>query len=378
MAHAAVAPGIRDIVLLGCGHAHVTVLREFGRRPLPGVRLTLVTPGRKTPYSGMLHGVIAGHYRHDDMHIDVVRLAEFAKARLVLAAAERLDLPRRRVFCGDRPPVSYDLLSLDTGATPDLAAIPGAADHAMSVKPIGELLGRWAALEQRLAGHSRPVSLGIIGAGAAGVELAFSLRHRLAERISVALLGKEATVVPGLTPRAQARIKARLEARGIALHLGLPVVRISPEGVQREGLPPLQFDEVLVATPVVGPPWVAASGLATDAGGFVRVDDRLRSISHPEVFAAGDVATMEAHPRAKAGVVAVRSGPPLAGNLRRVATSRPPRRFVPQRSWLSLISTGDRAAFAVWGPFCLEGRWVWHWKDWIDRRFMRRFNQPGR
>jgi selenide,water dikinase len=377
MAHDRAVPGIRDLVLLGCGHAHVAVLREFGRRPLPGLRLTLITPGRRTPYSGMLPGVIAGHYSHDDMHIDVPRLAEFAGARLVLAAAERLDLAGRMVFCGDRPPVAYDLLSLDTGATPDLEAIPGAADHAIPVKPIGELLGRWAALEQRLAGHSRPVSLAVVGAGAAGVELAFALRHRLPERVSVALFGDQPTVAPGFPPDARGRIQARLEARGIALHLGLPVVRISPEGVHRDSLPPLPFDEVLVATPVVGPAWVADSGLATDERGFVRVDDRLRSISHAEVFAAGDVASMEGHPRAKAGVVAVRSGPPLAGNLRRVATGRLPRRFVPQRDWLSLISTGDRAAFAVWGPFCLEGRWVWRWKDWIDRRFMRRFNHPG-
>ena len=371
-------PILKDVVLVGAGHAHVAVLRRFAMRPMAGVRLTVITREVDTPYSGMLPGFIAGQYGFDDMHIDVRRLARYAGARLYHAEAIGLDPVQRLVFCRDRPAVAYDLLSLDIGSTPDLAAIPGAGEHAVPVKPIGQLIARWETLAARVAQRvepTEPARIGVIGAGAAGVELAFALRHRFSpKQASIALYAAEAEVLSGFSAGARLRASRLLAARGVAVHLAHPVLRIASGQVHFSGAPPACLDEILIATQASSPSWPAEAGLAADARGFLRVSDRLQSISHPDIFAAGDIAAIEAHPRAKSGVMAVRAGPPLAENLRRAVAGRRLRRFVPQRRWLSLIGTGDRYAIAVRGDFSCEGAWVWRLKEWIDRKFMRKYS----
>ena len=368
-------PILKDVVLVGAGHAHVAVLRRFAMRPLPGVRLTVITREVDTPYSGMLPGFLAGLYGFDDMHIDVRRLARFAGARLYHTEATGLDPDRKLVFCRDRPAVPYDLLSVDIGSTPDLAAIPGAADHAIAVKPIGQLIVRCASLAARVADRTQPARIGVIGAGAAGVELAFALRHRFSRSdAAVALFGAETDLLPGFSASARRRVARLLVARNIDLHLGHRVNRIAPGMVHFDGAPAAALDEILIATQATSPSWLAEAGLAADARGFLRVSDRLQSISHPDIFAAGDIAAMEGHPRAKSGVMAVRAGPPLAENLRRAVTGRKLRPFIPQRTWLSLISTGDRYAVGVRGDLSFEGAWVWRLKDRIDRKFMRMYS----
>ena len=128
----------------------------------------------------------------------------------------------------------------------------------------------------------------------------------------------------------------------------------------------------LLVTGAGAPAWLAGSGLALDRDGFVRVAQNLQSVSHPTVFAAGDVAAY-AHPRPKSGVFAVRAGPPLADNLRRAANGEALSEWQPQKRALYLVATGGRHALGAWGPFGWWGGWVWHWKDRIDRAFMRRF-----
>ena len=379
----ATVPVVKDLVLIGGGHTHVAVLKRFGMRPVPGVRITLIARDVHTPYSGMLPGFVAGHYTFDHVHIDLARLARFAGARLCHQPAVGLDLERREVHCEGRPPVPYDLLSINVGSTPAFLGVPGAAEAVIPVKPISRFVERWRRLRARVLSAEAPVRIGVVGAGAGGVELLlamqFALRQALAgsdrpELLPVMhLFGAGETILPTHNRGVRRRLERVLRASGVRLHLGQPVTAVRDGAVVLGDGAAVELDEILWVTQAGAPPWPRAAGLAVDGQGFIEVDDTLRSTSHPDVFAAGDVAAVTGHPREKAGVFAVRQGPPLARNLRRVLLGRRPRPFHPQRRFLALISTGDRYAVGGRGPWSFEGALAWRWKDWIDRRFMAKY-----
>ena len=175
---------VRNLVLLGGGHTHVHILKSFGLRPMPGVRITLIARDADTPYSGMLPGFIAGHYTHEQCHIDLRPLARFAGAHLIHDEAIGLDTAERRVSCRAHAPVAYDIVSIDIGSTPHLGSIPGALQYATPVKPIDGLAARWAKIVERtLDGRYAPRFL-TVGGGAAGVELTLAMRYRLRALLS--------------------------------------------------------------------------------------------------------------------------------------------------------------------------------------------------
>jgi len=367
----------QDLVLVGGGHAHVRVLKSFGMRPVPGVRVTLISRDGETPYSGMLPGYVAGHYTFEECHIDLGRLARFAGARLIRDEAIGLDRARRFVQCRAHPPIRWDLLSIDIGSAPRSGDVPGAAEHTIAVKPIAQFAARWEALLARAEKIPR-LRLAVVGGGAAGVELALSTQHRLtvlcSGAVEVTLVTREA-LLPSHDRRVRRLLEQILAERGIAVLTASEVVRVEPGALICVDGKRIAFDEALWVTEAGAAPWLAETGLPLTADGFIAIDETLRSIGDPQIFATGDVATMIAHPREKAGVYAVRQGPPLAANLRRSLAGKRPQRAVPQRGGLALIGTGDGHAVASRGPFAAYGASWWRLKDWIDRRWMRRYRE---
>lgn len=371
-----------DIVLLGGGHAHVHVLRAFAMRPESGVRLTLVTRDLETPYSGMLPGVIAGLYSEEEAHIDLLRLTAVTGARLIHAEAIGLDRARKRVLLSGRPPIAYDLLSIDVGITPALAQIAGAAEHGIAVKPIGSFMRKFTALRKRCDAPQGPRRIAVIGGGAGGVELVLSVRmHLLADMrakgrdapgFSFALV-TDGEILTTHDPKVRESFRRAFAARGIELYEHQQAYAMTPSAIELTGGRTVAADAVLVTTGAAAPSWFRDTGLALDQDGFLAVGPSLQTLDDPDVFGAGDCATLVETPREKAGVFAVRGGPPLARNLRRRARGERPKPWRPQRRHLALISTGERYAIASRGRFTTEGTWVWTWKDWIDRRWMRMY-----
>ncbi len=374
---------MKNLVLIGGGHSHVAVLKNLGMNPVPGVRLTVICRDTHTPYSGMLPGLIAGHYSFDDAHIDLRRLTQFAGGRFYKDDAVGLDFEINRILCEKREPVPFDFCSINVGSAPATVNVPGAAEFATPVKPIAGFLKHWQRLMDIVKSPSDPFAIGVVGAGAGGIELTLSAQHAVRNAlhartdadtgVTFHLFGDRGRIAPTHNQRVSKKLRQTLIGRGVHLHVPAEVTRVTQTGVELSSGKTVTLDAVLWTTQATAPAWLQETGLALTEDGFIRVDDCLRSVSHSNVFAAGDVATMVKHAREKAGVMAVRQGPPLARNLRRVLESQKPLPFAPQEKWLSLISTGDRNAVASWRSVSLQGAGVWRWKDWIDRRFMDKY-----
>ncbi len=366
----------KSLLLIGGGHSHVEVIRRWGLAPEPNVAVTLISPDRHTPYSGMLPGYIAGHYSHADCHIDLDAVCAQAGVTRIGASVGAVDFAARIARCSHAPDQPFDVLSIDTGSTPVLAPIPGAERHGIAVKPVAQFLEHWAQLREAAGTAPRPLQVVVVGAGAAGVEVVLAMQHRIAGdggRATFTLIGDGPTIL-GVHPRSvQQRFMNILQHQGISVRLDTAVERVAPGALLLRGGERLAFDEVIWVTGAAAPAWPRASGLQTDAAGFIAVDTHLQSLSHPGVFATGDIASMRDTPRPKSGVYAVRQGPPLTENLRRALRGEPLVEYHPQARALALISAGDRYAVASYGPFALSGAWVWRWKDRIDSAFMRRY-----
>ncbi|WP_369802511.1 selenide, water dikinase SelD [Pseudorhodobacter sp. MZDSW-24AT] len=375
-------PLTQDIVLIGGGHAHALVLRRWGMNPLPGARLTLINPGPVAPYTGMLPGAVAGHYRREAMMIDLVRLARFAGARLVMDRACGIDRAARQVVLGSGRRLRYDVASLDIGIASDLPEVPGYAAHGVAAKPLGRYAARWEAF---VAESGPAPHLVIIGAGVGGVELALASAHRLraaGKTPQITLLDRGAQALPGVSAGARRSLLAALHSHGVTLLTGVSPAQVLAEAVLLQDGRRLPSDFTLSVAGARPQDWLAQTGLAlTD--GFVDVGPTLQS-SDAAIFAVGDCAHLTHAPRPKAGVFAVRQAPVLLHNLRaavsggsgsdQAGAGGPLRGYHPQRDYLKLVSVGDKVAVADKFGLRGGGRWLWQVKDQIDAKFMAKFS----
>jgi selenide,water dikinase len=353
----------RELLLVGGGHAHLGLLRSLAMRPIPGLRVTLVADEPAPVYSGMVPGLVAGLYAPEECVVELPRLALAAGARLILDRATGLRPAARRLLCDRHPPLRYDWLSVDIGSV--ARPLPPGEGPLLPVRPI-------ASLEARVAAALPAARAAVVGGGAAGVELAFSLRRRLGPEAEVTLLPGQ-QLLPQSGPLARWVVRRALAKRRIALLPGAPVAGAAPDALLLADGRRIPCDLALWTTGAAAPAWLRETGLALDPQGFIAVDETLRSLSHREVFAAGDIAALQADPRQKAGVYAVRQGPALADAMRRLMAGQAPRPYRPQRHALALIGTADGEAIALRGRLALAGRWAWRWKQRIDRDWVARF-----
>jgi selenide,water dikinase len=367
------------VLLAGAGRTNLDVLRRLARRPDVSLEVTLVSPDSLACHSAMLPGLIAGHYAVEDSHVVLPPLVQWARARFVSDSIVTIDLYTRIATLASGEFVPFDVLVLDIGSLPD-TAIPGARAHALAAKPLREFFAAWETLKNDAAAGNI-ATIAIVGAGPAAVELLLAMHHRLAQIADAmprfTLVTDRHELMPYQPLEVRRRIGRALVARDVVIHLDSAPMAVEPASIITGDRRRIAADRIVFATTLTGAPFVAASGLATDAGGLVRVNDHLQSISHPFVFAVGGCATYESNPRASAGPYSGREARPLYANLRRHARGAKLMRYRSPRGGLMFITTGERSAIASRPPLVAEGDWVWRWKDEIDRRFIRRLTPPA-
>jgi len=368
------------VVLLGGGHAHVIVIRKWAMCPIEGVRLTLISDQGMTPYSGMLPGLVAGHYSYTQSHIDLPRLCQWAGVRFIERTATGINPDKQEVKLGDRPAMYYDVLSIDTGGAPALHKVEGADQFATAVKPVSSFYSRWQEIDRRLDQNkdTTVLRIGVVGAGAGGFEILLAMHHRI-ERAKQNARHQlfwiiRGEVLPGTTERVKKFAINACKEKGISMETDFNVSEVKSDGLYAEDGRYVALDEVLWCTEAKAADWPAKSGIACDNDGFILLNDYLQSKSHKNIFAAGDVAVQEHNRRPRAGVFAVRQGPPLFRNLQYAVLEKKLVAHYPQSQFLTLLSLGGKRAIASRGPFSVIGDWVWWWKDHIDQKFMNRFN----
>ncbi len=370
-------PSVRDVLLIGGGHAHVQVLKHFAMHPVPGVRLTLVSEENTSPYSGMVPGYLAGHYNREEIEVALEPLCQLAQARFICAEVTGLERSNQRVKLRNRPPIRYDILSLNCGSKPDLNGKPGIA-----VKPISRFLSYWANLKAQVEADSQASDVTVVGAGAGGIEVAFACRARLPASTKVSVIGP--SLLPGSNRRAVRVIAQAFHDNRIDFLPERVVDAFSDEHTTRLTLGNGELKSVqhlLWVTDVRAPDWLMDSGLDSDEKGFICVDEQLRTVTDDRVFAVGDVAHLQGQERAKAGVYAVRAAPTLAHNLMCATQGLPLTgsrcRYTAQHAHLTVIGLGSPKspdALAIRGPFAFKHRMFWRLKAHIDRRFIERYN----
>ena len=369
---------MKRLLLAGGGQVHALVLRALARRRLTGVDVVLVTPSNQLRYSGMLPGWVAGHYALRELTVELAQLARAAGARLIPAQLRKLDLANRIAFTDTEEAIDFDLLSIATGAVVDMDAITGARQHALPLRPFEHFIGDWESTVRNAQIVPEGFRLTVVGAGAAGVEIALAAAYSaraMRSPMHVRVLTGGMPLLPGHGNRARSLMHAVLAGSHVQI-IDAVAQRVESDAIITRDDGRLATDATLVATGANAPAWLRDTRLALDDRGFIAVNSHLQSISHSFVFAAGDVATLTETPRPKSGVYAVRAAKPLALNLTAALSGKPLAVFTPQRRALYLLSTGPKHAIASWGRTGFAGHWVWRWKNRIDRDYIANLRRP--
>ena len=369
-------PPTRDLVLIGGGHAHALLLLSWAMNPLPGTRVTLISPDPMTPYTGMLPGHVAGIYNRDELDIDLVKLCRHAGIRFTLSKATGLDRQNRHVLIKGQSSIYYDVLSIDIGIASVLPEVPGFAEFAVGAKPLGPFADEWAAFLDRIRSAKGAPRIVVVGGGVGGCELAMAMASRLAREpipdATTTLVESNSRILDELSAGTRRLLLNRIRNLGIDVKVDGKVQEFRRDSVTLTDGRMIEADFVVCASGARAQDWLGSTGLELHDG-FIVVDERLCSVSDARVFAAGDCIHMPHAPRVRAGVYAVRAAPPLLANLRAALSNGRLRSFRPQRDFLKLISTGTRHAVGEkWGT-AFSGRWLWDVKDRIDRKFMTKF-----
>ena len=367
----------KHLVFVGGGHAHLTAMMGLRDTVRAGHRVTLIGPSRYHYYSGMGPGLLSGIYRPAEARFHVKKMAEDRGATFIEERVVLVDPVRRILVLGSGAEVRYDAVSFNTGSEVPLYLLHPSGENVYPVKPIENLL---AARRKILAADlGKRLCVVVVGGGTAAVEITANLGHLAREtgRIGGITLVSRSNVLGDFPGKARARARGALARWGVESIEGVAAESIA-DGVVRLGNgADLEGDMVFVATGIRPSPLFRDSGLPTGEDGGLLVNDYLQCVDHPELFGGGDCISLAGSPLARVGVYAVRQNRPLHRNLLAFLEGRPLQRFDPGGDYLLILNLGDRNGLFRRKEIVWSGRLAFRLKDYLDRRFMRKFQVSG-
>jgi selenide,water dikinase len=366
----------KNILLIGGGHAHIQVLHQLSRLDPQKIRVTLVSDVKLAPYSGMIPSFLAGDYQSEELQFDLESICQRLGFEFLNKAVVKINANQNSAICADAQTLSFDICSINIGIRPQM--IPAIGQNSRDVfylKPISKLIEKWQSLATQFTKDKAELDLTIIGGGAAAFEIAVACRrHFKTLKTKIRIVTGKRPLLSDQNNRVQKLARESLELNSISCIEGQRVKTILDKKLLFEDGSELARQIIFVGVSAQAPEIFRNSNLKVNAGGFVQVNQFLQVLGHENLFAAGDCCEFTPRPLAKAGVFAVREGPILFENIKaKIMNQSQLIEYVPQKHWLSILVSGESKAILCYRNFAIRGRIAWLLKDYIDRRFMRRF-----
>jgi NADH dehydrogenase FAD-containing subunit len=367
----------KKLLLAGGGHAHMMTLANLRRFREKGYQVTVVQPSPYHYYSGMGPGMLGNTYSPEEIRFDTRQVVEKQGGVFILGKVARIDPEGRRVFLDSGESYPYDVLSLNIGSSVPREIITNpASKNIFTVKPIERLLeARQLILK---LGAEKPLTVAVIGGGPSGVEIAgnvWGLAHREALQPVTIHIFARTTIMTGFPDEVRHRAIDSLRTRGIDIVEHSAVKAIHPNRVELESLQTYDVDVIFVAIGVNPSPVIRQSGLQTGPEGGLLVNRYLQSVDHPEIFGGGDCIYFQEQPLDKVGVYAVRENPVLLHNLMAALDGTELKPFNPGGDYLLIFNLGDNTGIFRKKCLLFGGRLAFLIKDYIDRKFMKKFQR---
>ena len=367
------APKFKVLVLVGAGHANIQVLKKLTMKNYEGLQIITINNGYTSLYSGMTPGLIENYYVLEDASINLAKLCKNAGSVFINDEVIKLDEKKNIIYLKKHPPIKYNLLSLNIGCQSKINDLEISKEaEIIKVKPISNLVNKINSIEKLIL-KEKVISCSIIGGGIGGIEIAFALQSRYQNSIKLNLFADQNNIEKNINSRTYKKLIALLSYKNINF-VNSRIKNIKENHVEDEEGKKFPTRISIISTGAMSLPWIIDSGLSLDESGFINVNSFLQSESHKNIFATGDIASLNYQIRAKSGVMAVRQGEKLKENLFRFLLNKDPIHFKPQSSWLCLIGTGGKNALLNWGQFTIHGKLIWQLKELIDRKFVEKFS----
>ena len=367
----------KHLVVVGAGHAHLTVLKKLNEFKKYGHHVTVVTSSALHYYSGMGPGMLSGIYEPKEIRFNVKKMSEDKGAAFIEDEVVEIKPEEKKIGLKNGNEITYDIISFNTGSFVPVDDLLRTNNSVITAKPIENLLKARRQIIDNL--KQKALKITVIGGGPTGVEVAGNLERLIkseAGRCQITLVAGN-RLLPDFRKSIQRRVLNSLKHRNVNVIEGGKVAAIDGNAVKLSDGSILDSDFVFVAVGVRPSLLFKNSGLPTGPDGGLLVNRYLQSVTYSEVFGGGDCISFKPQPLAKVGVYAVRQNPILLHNLLSALNGHDLQPFVPQKSVLLAFNLGDGTAVVGWHSLVWGGKLGFALKNYIDKTFMKKFQISG-